>query len=558
MTVAEYIVNYLISNGVTDSFGIPGGVILDLIYAMESSGKIKIHLNYNEQASGFSACGNAQTGKRLSIAYATKGPGITNMISAIAESYYESIPVLFITAHFSSQISSGLRCTDDQEINISENVQNITKFCKRVDSIDEMFDALSQAVFCATSGRKGAVLLDFNAKLFARDIAEKVTLKRIQKQYNVNFESIIKKTSEELILAKRPLLLVGDGIKQVGAEKKIRDLVEKLQIPVISSRGAQDLLSGSNYYYGYIGSHGMRYANCIFEKADYVIALGNRMSFPLNSQSFKKALDNKKIMRIEIDQNELYKQIPNTYGVLADVSLFISEWKQNVKSINVHEWILVCEKIKNSLKKFDINQAVLYISEFLKNIDQDDIIISDVGNNEFWLSRAYELVTCKNKVYYSKSFGSLGCSIGKAIGSHYATGKHIICFVGDQGLQFNIQELQTIVRNQLPIWIVVINNNASSMIKDRELSKYGKVIHTTKESGYFALNLKNIALAYGIKYIEYTGAEILTKKEIMIPLLIEIPIDENLELEPNLPKGAHMCEMTPAVNKSIFDYLKNL
>lgn len=559
MNVAEYLVDYLISYGVTDAFGVPGGVILDLIYAMESrNNEIRIHLNYNEQASGFAACGNAQSGNRLGVAYATRGPGITNMLTPIAEAYYESIPVLFITAHSSDNVNQDLRCAEDQEMNIVENVQNITKFSKRVDSLDEVVDSLRDAIFLANDGRKGAVLLDINSNLFKKELLDMPERQIKQEGIALDYEKIIKQFNDEILQSKRPLILVGDGIKQAAMEDNVRNLIDQLRIPVISSRGSQDILAGNELFYGYIGSHGVRYANCIFEKADLVISLGNRMSFPTKSKSYEKALVNKEILWLDIDNSELHRNIPNCQSFFADLTALIPRWMERSASFDFSDWVEKCKEIKKLLVSYDVNEAVKSIGNILDRIKQGNIVIADVGNNEFWLSRAYEMTSCTNKIYFSKSFGTLGCALGKAIGAYYATGEHIICFVGDQGFQFNIQELQTISKNKVPICIVVINNNISSMIRDREVSKYGKEVHTTPESGYYSTDIKKIAEAYGITYMrcENFDGNILLQND--KPHIIEILVDSNIRLEPELPVGATMSEMAPKIDDILLHHLKEL
>ena len=137
MRVADYIVNYLITQGVTDVFGLPGGVVLDFLYALDKrKDKIKPHLNYHEQAAAFAACGYAQTTGRLGVAYATRGPGIANMLTAVADAYYDSTPVLFITAHGNTRDSAGMRIYAEQEMNPIPLVEEISKYAVRIDKLE--------------------------------------------------------------------------------------------------------------------------------------------------------------------------------------------------------------------------------------------------------------------------------------------------------------------------------------------------------------------------------------------------------------------------------------
>ena len=182
-----------------------------------------------------------------------------------------------------------------------------------------------------------------------------------------------------------------------------------------------------------------------------------------------------------------------------------------------------------------------------KTISPDTTLVCDVGNNEFWTSRAYELSGNTNRILYSKSFGALGCGIPKAIGAALNTGKPVLAIVGDQGFQINVQELQFIKQNDLPIEILVINNQTSGMIEDREKSKYGYEIHTTKESGYSALDLKKIAVAYNLNY----GG-------VGLPLISEIEISTYFPLEPSIAKGNKMYNMKPYIDEEMISYLERL
>lgn len=564
MTVAEYLVDFLIKKGVTDVFGIPGGVVLELMYAFESRPEIEAHIGYHEQASSFAACGYAQVSHQLGVAYATRGPGFTNMITGIADAYSDSIPVLFITAHAGKRVGNSLRFEQDQEMDTVTMVKNITNYATVIDTVEDVVDKIHNAYDAAMNGRKGPVLLDVSSDIWTKEIVE------TKEKQNVNVIEYIGEGVDWTILenclfsAKRPLMLVGDGVRQAGVMEEVTLLSEKWGVPVISSRCAQDVGSRCRNYYGYIGSHGIRYSSFIFEKADVVVVLGNRLSFPITSESYLQALKNKTVFWIDCDSRELKREIPNTIKINMDLKYAIEQLLLMQSEIhNLGDWVEVCETIKKNLLAEDCNQAVDDIVSMLQVLNEGQVLTSDVGNNEFWLSRAYEMVGCKNRILYSKSFGVLGCSIPKAIGTYYATKKPVVCFVGDQGLQLNIQEMQFVATTQLPIVICVLNNESSGMIKDRELVRYrGKLVHTTKESGYVALNVQKISMAYGIKYIDY---HTIRKDELKVlldritsPLIIEMKIDEGIGLTPSLPKGRPMQMFVPDLSAERYIKLDSL
>lgn len=558
MTGAQYIVDQLIQRQVTDAFGIPGGVILELLYEMDNRrDEITPHLSYHEQTAGFAACGYAQSSGRLGVAYATRGPGFTNLITAIADAYYDSLPVLFITSHAASCPPEGMRVMADQEMDTCSMVRNITKYAVRIDNLDIFCDEINKVCRIAMEGRKGPVFIDVESSLLKKQIPDISDIIKYNKAGNlsaIDIERIVRKIASEIESAKRPVILCGDGINQAGIRSAFRDFAKMTEIPVISSRFSHDILAGYNHYYGYVGSHGMRAANFILSKTDLIVSIGNRLHFPPKSESFRGIFNQAKLLRIDIDSNEFLREIPNSECFNIDARTFINHSLLLSKDYGNHsDWIKVCNILRGELKYEDIHDAITEIVCILKQIDPDTIIVNDVGNNEFWVSRACVETGLFNRVYYSKSFGALGSGLGKAIGAYYATKKKVLCFVGDQGLQMNIQELQFLSQHKIPITIVLLNNQSSGMIKDRELVTYGRCLHTTKNTGFTSPDYKQLAGAYNIYYQNHFN--VINSCE---PQIIEIIVDEDLGLSPNLPRGKKCQNMTPSLSQARQEYLEQL
>lgn len=567
MTVADYVADYLVKCGVTDVFGVPGGVILKLIYAIEErKSEILPHLNYHEQMAGFSACGYAQAGKRLGVAYATRGPGIANMITCMIEAYQESIPVLFITAH-NNKTKKTMRCEYDQEVDMVESVKKFTKYATSVDNIEDVQKHMEIACHKALNGRKGPVFLDFSAKLFGENIDINISdicddIEAVSSKEEVGIFNAVECIKDNLLKYERPVILIGDGIRQADCIETTRRWLSNLKVPVISSRAAQDIACNMDIYYGYIGSHGSRYSNFILSKADLIIAIGNRLSFPVNSKSFKMIIDKAKILRFDIDSTEFQREIPQTVNFCININTFM----EAVASCDYHfddkcGWIEVCNKTKHSLNHYDLQEPVIKIIEYLSHQSNAKTYICDVGNNEFWFSRAFEYVRPAGQVLYSKSFGTLGSALGRAIGAYYATRNNIVCVVGDQGFQYNIQELQYISYWNLPITIVILNNMCSAMIRDHEKKISNKYLHATTETGYSVPNFRKIVEGYGIEFISALN----TKRTATIdginsdgPLVYEITFSKDVQLEPNLPKGNPCQRMIPLIDGDLYEYLDKL
>ncbi len=561
MTVAEYIVDELIKYDVMDAFGVPGGVILRILYAMQLRiPEMTPHLNYHEQMAGFAACGYAQAGNRLGVAYATRGPGITNMITCMAEAYQESLPVLFMTAYHNVNKNEA-RFEYSQEVDLTESVSKFTKYAARIASMEELPSILQQACSSALTGRKGPVFLDFYAALLGKNITPILKRKLLTQQcMNINFgesENIVKYIQKKVRDAKRPVILIGDGVRQVKNNTLFKNLISLIGVPVLSSRAAQDLCNQSELYFGYIGSHGTRYSNFIMSKSDLIIALGNRLAFPLGSESFLQIANHADIIRLDIDKKEFTRKIPNTVNFCIDLNSFVSYCATVQIALERKEaWIEVCNELKSRLEDCDITMPVKKLIQYLQKEKAGRTYVCDVGNNEFWFARAFEKVRKSGVLLYSKSYGTLGAALGRAIGAYYASKKEVVCIMGDQGFQYNIQELQYIGYWKIPVKIIVLNNACSEMILDHERILFGDVfLHVTEKTGYGTPDFKSIAQAYNIPYIK----ELDTENELpAAPFIYECYYHREKGLVPYLPKGNVCQNMAPIIDQKLYCYLQNL
>ena len=548
MKITQYIVDSLQKHGITDVFGIPGGVILDLLYAFDAAKpKLTPHLTYHEQDAGFAACGYAQASGKLGVAYATKGPGFTNLITAIAEAYYESIPVLFITAH-SSDVVEGMRTMSDQEMDTCAIVHTITKFAKRLDKAETFVGNFEKAIHTCISGRRGPVLLDISSALWRQEVEPyEISKAECTIKDDIDYAEL----AYIISAAKRPVILVGDGVVQASVQEEFSELVAKIDVPVISSRATHYLLAGDPHYMGYIGSHGMRSANFVLAKADMIIAIGNRMHYPVLSKSFKEAMNNKQVLRFDIDPTEFKRAIPNSKVYTIDAKELISDMLKGGYNYGSHaEWNGVCNRIRVELNDTDCESPIPEIASILRSMPLNSVITCDVGNHEILVPRASVWTDSQHQTIYSKAYGALGNALGKAIGAYYATRKPVLCFAGDQGLQMNSQELQYIAQHQLPITVVVMNNEKSGMIYDREMARYDYAVHTSQDSGYGHPNWKDVAHAYGMNYSQLEDVDFAK------PTVAELCYEQ--EQIPYIPQGVEIQNMCPHLSEDMYNQLNAL
>ena len=563
MRVDEFLVDFLISKGVTDAFGIPGGVILDFLYAMDRrKDELTPHLCYHEQGAAFAALGYAQTKQSLGVAYATRGPGITNMVTAIADAYYDSVPLMVVTAHAVKKQNMSMRIEYDQELDILPMMQGITKYVTRIDSVDELDQKLSLAYAYAMEGRKGPVVIDILSSLFSKEMAGSTWIATTQEEdiARSTAETAVEQILSELRKAKRPLILIGDGVKQAGVAALTHTVLEKMNIPVISSRAAHDVVSDLSCYYGFVGSHGIRCANFLIAHADMLLCLGNRMSFPVESESFGPVFTQKRTVRVDIDRAEFMRAVPNSMCIQIDLQELIPQLsRSDFSDLNCSKWAECCSEIRNCLWNVDQKEHIQRLMRCLLQDTYSAVVTCDVGNHEFWVSHAAVYAKVAKQFLYSKSFGALGCSIPKAIGAYYASKKPVLCITGDQGMQMNIQELQYISVHRMPIHILVINNHASGMIRSRELDKgMPYLLHTTKNSGYGVPDLVQLAHMYGFAYqrLDTNGGNM--NPVMSVPSLNEFSVEETIGLDPSLPRGNKCWNLRPGLKPELMDRLQKI
>lgn len=563
MKASDWIVDFLISKGVTDVFGLPGAVVLELLYAMDRrKPELTPHLNYHEQGAAFAACGYAQATGKMGVAYATRGPGMTNMLTAIADAYYDSVPTMFFTAHSSEKKRPEMRVENNQEIDTTAIAANVTKYAVRIDHAEDLQPELQKAYAIATTGRKGPVFLDISSSVLRQEMGPGKSPAIQKESQSEDDERIADEIAAKLRKAERPVILIGGGVQQSDTAELVRKLAKRSNIPVLSSRTTHDIMPNDPMYFGFIGSHGTRYSNFILSKADCILALGNRMAFPVRSESFRPVVEKSSVIRVDIDKSEFLREMPGSLCYKIGLEALLPQLlkKDLFNSCRIH-WMEICEKLKRFLVQWDKTPAVVALMRLIEAAENGSTLVCDVGNHSFLVTNACVYSGAQNRTIYSGSFGTLGSALPKAIGTYYGTGRSVVCFTGDQGFQMNLQELQFISQHRLPIAIVVINNFASAMIREREEKQFPHFVHTTLESGYGVPDLRAVANAYHLQYQCTEDTAVLSKQDISFgnePCLIELRTDGTALLRPNLPQGKPCQDMAPALPEELYQCLNEL
>lgn len=574
MKASDYIVEFLINKDIKDIFGYPGGMVTHLMNSLgERSKRIQTHITYHEQSAAIAACGYAQATKKLGVAFATSGPGATNLVTGIANAYFDSIPTMFITGQvntYESKEGTELRQRGFQETDICAVVSSITKKAYHVRDASYLPELLEEAYGIAMSGRPGPVLIDIPMNIFRANIEAPSIYIKTEKNCNRDekadyiFEKSLKNA---LAYSRRPCILVGNGVKIANQTQLIRNILKNTPMPVVSSMLAVDIAQGDidfdRIYYGFIGAYGKRTANFVVAKADLVICFGTRLDIRQVGSKRNDFAPNAKIIRVDIDDSELANPIRDneeTFLLDMEKALLTIQKVLLERKYHYNEWIDTCQMIKKKIGAVDDSQPNCLINSLSEKVPDEYSIVADVGQNMVWIAQSFKFKNGQN-VYLSGGLGAMGYALPASIGVYYATKKPVICFVGDGGLQMCIQELQFLARARIPVKIVVLNNNALGMIRHfQEMYFDSRYYYTVENQGYDAPDFVKIAEAYGILSRRVRGDDDITFADFNMngPELFEIVLEGDTYVYPKLEFGKPNQDQEPLLDRDLYNKIMEL
>lgn len=579
MKVCDYIVKYMEAKGVRHVFGYPGGMILPLMNSLSYSEKIKLHVTYHEQGAALAACGYAKTRGEVGVVLSTSGPGATNLITGIADAYFDSAPVIFITGQCNSKESKGdrkVRQKGFQETDIVSIVKRICKYAVYVDEPENIRKYLALAFFYASEGRGGSVLLDIPMDVLQSeidgDVSEEISIiqkaKSAKAESDLNYElytNIKNSVLYELAISKKPLIIVGNGIYSSKVRNECIKLLNTLEIPVVSTMMAVDISPDISKYYGFIGVYGHRLANIILNECDLLICLGTRLSIRQTGFQISKFAPMAKIIRIDIDKAELDCRIrSDEIQFTADLRQLIpdlcndSELEEEKNKIFGHkfaQWIERCRFLEKQLQGIDKNPENEIVKKISSHIPEGVAIVTDVGQNQIWAAQSFKFKQ-NQRMIFSGGHGAMGFALPAAIGAYYSSGKPVICFTGDGGFQMNIQELQFISHKKLPIKIFVFNNHGLGMIRHfQELNFDKNYAYTIEGHGYSNPDFCELAKAYKIDAYKISNLDSFENLSYELknekPVLFEFLINKDTYIIPRLSYKKCLNEQEPFLDEYI-------
>ena len=556
VTGAEAVILSLLDAGASDVFGYPGGAIMPVYDALyDYKDQLNHYLVRHEQGATHAAQGYSRVSGKPGVVFATSGPGATNLITGIADAQIDSTPMVCITG----QVHSHLLGTDAfQETDVVGISMPVTKWNIQVTKAEDIAPAIAKAFYIATSGRPGPVLVDITKDAqFGKTkyVYEKCESIRSYFPYPKVDENEVSKAAELINNAQRPYILCGHGVLLSGAEKQLLELSEKAGIPVASTLlGLGAFPPTHELYVGYLGMHGNYAPNLLTNECDVLIAIGMRFDDRVTGNVSKYAKQ-AKVVHFEIDPSEVNKIIPTDVAVLGDAKEALELLLPKVKSQKHTQWLQKfkdCTKVEfDKVVKHAVNPGTekLRMAEVMHQFHQlsegNAIVVTDVGQHQMITSRYYKFNQPNHNVT-SGGLGTMGFGLPAAVGAKVAQpNKEVVAVLGDGGFQMTIQELGTIMQSDIPVKILVLNNNFLGMVRQWQQLFFDRRYSFTEMKNP---NFVAIANGYNIK-----GRKVTERKDLKEALkemyeskeafLLEVIVENEENVFPMITTGASVSEI---------------
>ncbi len=531
MRVADYIFKFFSEKGVNEAFMITGGQAMYLNDAIFQNKKFNVTCLHHEQAAGMSAEAYGRIIGKPAIALITAGPGSVNITTGLVGAWTDSSPMIIISGQSNLsfvkyQEETGIRQYGVQGINIKPLVERVTKYFITVDDPKKILFYLQKAYYSAVSGRPGPVWIDVPIDIQRAEMPEDDLDQFIppsDETKNVSKEQL-KKVIDLISASSRPIILAGQGVRLANALPEFNEIINKLNIPVLTSRLGIDLInSDHSLYVGRPGNYGERAANFAIQNSDLILVVGCRLATPLIGHDAKDFGRNAKKIVIDIDQKELDKpDLDFVLKINGDAKSFLSELSKEIKDKQLTEhadWVKRCKAWRDKypvvLPEYKNEKPVnsyFFIDRLSDIATKDDLTLVDTGSCFHVASQAWKIKKDQRWLTTGglSSMGYWAAGIGACMANNK---KNTIVITGDGSFQMNIQELATIKHNKLPIKVFIFNNNGYLLIRHTQRNfMEGRLFGESANSGVWCPDALKIANAYGIKSVRIESVDEVDQK----------------------------------------------
>jgi len=521
--LSDYVMQFVADQGVKHIFLVTGGGAMHLNESLSRCGRIQPVCNSHEQASAIAAENYAKATNHLGVALVTTGPGGTNAITGLAGAWLDSTPVLFISGQVkrpdrmfdANGNALGMRQLGVQEVDIVSIARPLTKYAVTVLDPQSIRYHLEKAVHLATHGRPGPVWIDIPLDVQASPVEIDALPGFDASETNVaGLDKAVASIIEHLNRATRPLLFAGNGIRLARAEQEFAELAGLLKIPVVATWCAADLISSDDsLYVGRPGSVAARGANFALQNCDFLLAIGVRLDFAITGYAPDKLARAAHKVVIDIDPAELAKLRPHVQEpVCSDAGRFLREFLKQSDSVRpaaracwnarCADWKTRYPVVTDEHRKPEGRVSIYYLAEVIgRETKADDRLVSGSSGSGIEIFLLACPTRTGQRIYHTAGLGSMGFGLPASIAVCLAGGTHrTICVDGDGGFQFNIQELETVARLNLPIKFFVLNNDGYASIRASQSNYFGQAsIGCDARTGLTVPDISKVAGAYGLR-----------------------------------------------------------
>lgn len=524
MRLADYIVSTIFNKGTDTIFSVSGRGALFLTDALAKHSQIKNVAVHHEQAAAYAAVSYAQYSNKVGACLVSTGCASTNAITGVLSAWQDNIPCIFISGQNVLNETSNftglkIRTYGQQEADIIPIVKSITKYAVMLHKASNIIEEIEKAYYYALEGRPGPVWLDIPLDLQSANI--ELPVKEIIKRNSFSYPQIKKKEISEVVrkleVSKRPVVLIGSGVRTANAIGDLIDFIENNRIPMVYSNSAPDAFGSKNELsIGSIGSMGAsRSGNFTIQNADLVLVLGNRLSAYSTGVDYCDFAREAQIIVVDIDPIEHKKKsIKIDQFLHADLKDFLQKLNESSFELNTNQWVNKCLHWKKEFSQIEdqfTNSTEIDLYEFTKALSNalpdKCSLVTDSGFIEVILPTNFNFGNGQ-RLIHPISQGAMGFALPGSLGAHYASKEQVFVIVGDGSIMMNLQELQTISHNNIPIKIIIINNNVYGIIRRRQVELFrGRTIGTDPDNGVSCPDFKKVANAFGFKYQIINGKE---------------------------------------------------
>ncbi|MBQ1814925.1 MAG: biosynthetic-type acetolactate synthase large subunit [Ruminococcus sp.] len=549
LTGAEIICECLIEQGVDAVFGYPGGAALNTYDALyKYSDRIKHILTAHEQGASHAADGYARSTGKTGVVITTSGPGATNIVTGIATANIDSIPMVCLTANVNTD---QLGRDSFQEVDIVDIVKPITKDSCLVTSVEELAPAIRRAFALAKEGRKGPVLVDIPKDITAAKTEFTPEKPKRPLTFEIKNPEVIRRVQDMIRNSKRPMIYAGGGVLSSNASPELQAFAEIIDAPVCCSLMGLGCIPASHpLCVGNIGMHGGYETGKVTDECDLMITCGARFSDRVAGDR-EKFGEQAKIVQLEIDENEINKNVTVDEYIIGDVKNILIALTAGMEQQSHSEWLGKIEVWKHELDDIEPPKSGYpepwEILEALNKIKSDsDIIATDVGQHQMWVAQ-YSRIEKRKTLLTSGGMGTMGFGMGAAIGAQIAHPENRVFLVtGDGSFHMNLNELVTLKSYDLPVVVLIMNNTVLGMVRQWQKLFYGSRFSQTDP--HRATDFVALAKAFGIDGMSITKSEeideVLHKAvELNKPVVIDCRISPDVNVLPMIPPGKTINEI---------------